>query len=439
MRNLSSDQLRLQEFLLNRGPATSLEIQLYLGKSQSSISRLLAGMPESIARLGQARSTRYSIQKSIHGLPFQHALFRTDISGRATPIGHLKFLANDTVHVETPWFETTTQGLPWYLAPWRMAGFLGRIHARRLQPQGLDANPDRWTTEDVLYSALQLSDHPGALELGDQSRIEPLPTLRQGDMLDKLLDRLATGVASTLPAGSSAEGEQPKFLANFENRDQSLLQAVLVKFSPPLDTPFGQRWHDLLLAEALAGSVLNEHGIPAAIGYFHTTRSRAYLLSPRFDRIGMRGRRHVVSIGAAHQGLVTGRYTHWADTAQSLQALKRLSRIDAERVRFVLYFGRLIGNTDMHEGNLSLFIEPEQLPQGTFALAPVYDMLPMIWRPNAHQALGETPFTPDARALGSSAAPAAREFWVQLADSVDVAPSMRAAARTMAGRCGPDG
>ena len=41
-------------------------------------------------------------------------------------------------------------------------------------------------------------------------------------------------------------------------------QAVLVKFSPPRGTPFAERWHDLLHAEALALQVLRDHGATVA-------------------------------------------------------------------------------------------------------------------------------------------------------------------------------
>jgi hypothetical protein len=42
-------------------------------------------------------------------------------------------------------------------------------------------------------------------------------------------------------------------------------------------------------------------------------------------------------------------------------------------------FGRLIANTDMHYGNAALIL-CERLP---LQLGPVYDMLPMAYRPGA--------------------------------------------------------
>ena len=39
------------------------------------------------------------------------------------------------------------------------------------------------------------------------------------------------------------------------------------------------------------------------------------------------------------------------------------------------WFGKLIANTDMHTGNLSF------VAQGTLAVAPAHDMLPMLYAP----------------------------------------------------------
>ncbi|MDQ8208272.1 HipA domain-containing protein [Coraliomargarita sp. SDUM461003] len=52
--------------------------------------------------------------------------------------------------------------------------------------------------------------------------------------------------------------------------------------------------------------------------------------------------------------------------------------------------GELIANTDMHWGNLSFFL-PEQSP---YPLAPVYDMLPMRFRPSSTGEVIERTFEP---------------------------------------------
>ena len=152
-----------------------------------------------------------------------------------------------------------------------------------------------------------------------------------------------------MPLGSSAGGEQPKFPVINEQGEH-----LLVKFSPPRGTPFGERWSDLLCAEVLAGEVLQRHGHEAARSEIIQTSTRTYLLSRRFDRIGANGRRHVVSVGAAHMGFIKSAYTDWASTCEALVRQDRLSAQDALRAHDLLQFGRLIGNTDMHWGNAAL-------------------------------------------------------------------------------------
>jgi serine/threonine protein kinase HipA of HipAB toxin-antitoxin module len=110
--------------------------------------------------------------------------------------------------------------------------------------------------------------------------------------------------------------------------------------------------------------------------------------------------------------------------------------VDAQRAAALLQFGRLIGNADMHSGNLGLFVAPDDLARGRFTLAPVYDMLPMRWRPDA--ALGGAPeyapFEPDARSAGGAAAEPARVFWARLAGLETVSRSLREVAKRMADR-----
>jgi hypothetical protein len=97
-------------------------------------------------------------------------------------------------------------------------------------------------------------------------------------------------------------------------------QAVLVKFSPPRDTPFGERWHDLLHAEALALQVLQAHGVAVAHSAVIETPARTYLVSERFDRLAPKegrhfeGRRHAVPLHAVHDAFVSGPRHHWATT-----------------------------------------------------------------------------------------------------------------------------
>lgn len=433
MPSIGKDHQQILGLLASRGIATSGELQRATGKSQPTVSRLLGDLSAQVVALGRARSTRYGLPKSIHGLSAQQPVFWTSEEGRTTRIGTLSLLAHDVVHVDTDLAEGITTGaLPWYLAPLQAQGFLGRLLAQRLAPHGVDTDPQRWSVETVLFAALHLHDAPGALSLGEPMSAQkhaPLPVDRL--LLPEALDALALDVARTLPAGSSAGGEQPKFLALLEDG-----RHVLVKFTPPRGTPFGERWSDLLHAESLASSVLAAHGVPVAATSVVQSATRTYLLSERLDRVGERGRRHVVPVGAVHGAFVAGAYAHWAASCEALARQRRLSAVDAMRAAALLQFGRLIGNTDMHSGNLGLVVQPQDLAKGRFSLAPVYDMLPMRWRPDA--LLGGTPdygpFEPDALSSASAAAVPAIDFWSRLASLDVVSRTLREVAAEMAWR-----
>jgi hypothetical protein len=155
---------------------------------------------------------------------------------------------------------------------------------------------------------------------------------------------------------------------------------VIVKFSPPRSSPTGERWADLLTAEYLAHRVLEENGIAACRSQLLDFGDRVFLESDRFDRIGANGRRGVVSLFALDSARY-GQLDSWTACAERLTTDSLLSAEDAERIRFLDAFGTLIANTDRHFGNLTLFDQYE----GRFELAPVYDMLPMLFAPQDGQ------------------------------------------------------
>lgn len=75
-------------------------------------------------------------------------------------------------------------------------------------------------------------------------------------------------------------------------------------------------------------------------------------------------------------------------------------------------FGELIGNSDMHFGNVSLELS-DSVP---FELVPAYDMLPMLYAPGPGGALVERDFLPPVplpryRQAWARAAGAALDFW----------------------------
>jgi HipA-like C-terminal domain len=410
--------------LTQRGWAGSGELQVALGKSQATVSRVLAALAPRLLVLGAGRRTRYALPQPIGGRPAQQPLHWVHEDGRIEHWGTLSFIAGGRVHVAAQGVDLHGTGaLPWLLAPLRGEGFIGRLQAQRLAPLGLDRDPARWSLEHQLLAALHGGDAPGALVLGEPSFAPAAPEVD--------FDTLAHDVAALLPAGSSAGGEQAKFLTRGTHDGAP----ILVKFSPPRGTPFGERWHDLLHAEALALEVLAAHGVPVAEARVQQTARRTYLVSTRFDRIGAAGRRHAVPLWAAHEAFVAGPRQHWAATCDALAAQRRLPAEAAAQARALLHFGRLIGNTDMHFGNLSLFVTPADAPRGRFTLAPVYDMLPMRWRPDpATGALDLAPFTPEPIDLQSMARPVAAAFWERAVSQAALSAGFRALAREMRAR-----
>jgi HipA-like C-terminal domain len=413
--------------LAERGWATSAELQGLLGKSQPTLARLLGALAPRLLTLGAGRRTRYALPQTIAGRAAVQPVHWVHEDGRIEAWGRLSFIAGQRVHLAAPDIDAQAVGaLPWWLAPLRGEGFIGRLLAARLAPQGLDRDPARWPLEHQLLAALHMADAPGALVLGEPTATAAAPLPDRG-----FHDALAEDVAATLPPGSSAGGEQAKFLA--QRADDGA--ALLVKFTPPRGTPFGERWHDLLHAEALALETLAAHGVPVASARIVETSRRTYLESLRFDRVGRAGRRHAVPLWAAHDAFVPGPRQHWAATCEALAAQRRLSADAAAQVRALLHFGRLIGNSDMHFGNLSLFVAPADAARGRFTLAPVYDMLPMRWRPDvATGAFDWLPFTPEPIDLQSAARPVAQAFWRRIAAHSPLSAGFRALAREMSAR-----
>ena len=73
---------------------------------------------------------------------------------------------------------------------------------------------------------------------------------------------------------------------------------------------------------------------------------------------------------------------HWVASCEALVAQQRLTQDQLATVARTYLFGQAIGNTDMHFGNLSFFVD--DVTQPVFVPTPVYDMLPMMWRPGVH-------------------------------------------------------
>ncbi len=102
----------------------------------------------------------------------------------------------------------------------------------------------------------------------------------------------------------------------------------------------------------------------------------------------------------------------------------------------------MIGNTDMHFGNLSLWADEPS--SAKFSIAPVYDMLPMRWRADSFAGLHDySAFEPPQRRMPSlpgevSPRSVAQEFWAAAAKHAPLSRAFRDVAAEMARRLLPE-
>lgn len=409
---------RLLGVLRARRLASARELGEALDASQPSISRWLAAAGDQVVRVGQARRSRYAATRHVRGLGDCWPLYRIDGHGQPHAFGQLTALHGDGCLITTAqpvdWLrdefrEGVFPGLPWFLDDMRPQGFLGRLFAQRSAHElGLDPDILRWN-EDAVLTALLLrgDDGPGNFVLGEQALDRALRSTPEAIPAAQRSEHYATLAQATLAGertGSSAAGEQPKFTASVKDADGSL-RHVIVKFSESIeDNPVARRWADLLICEHLASQLLDEHGHASARDELVWSHGQFCLESARFDRIGAHGRRGFVSLAAwsdAHDGV----RDNWSNAAERMQRSGWLDVDALEQIRQRWWFGRMIGNTDMHFGNLGFFLD-DALP---LQLAPSYDMLPMLYRPAANGSLVPREYQPP------TPLPAALAHWQQAA------------------------
>jgi hypothetical protein len=115
--------------------------------------------------------------------------------------------------------------------------------------------------------------------------------------------------------------------------------------------------------------------------------------------------------------------------AAHLRARDLIDDAALRSIRLRHAFGRLIGNSDMHFGNLAFWFD-DALP---FRLAPAYDMLPMQWAPTVGDATPDPAFAPALprpphREIWQEASAWAHEFWHRVAANPLVTPAFAAIA-----------
>ena len=116
----------------------------------------------------------------------------------------------------------------------------------------------------------------------------------------------------------------------------------------------------------------------------------------------------------------------WSRAAVRLANHGVLSQADAMQVRLLDAFAMQTANTDRHFGNLALF----DRYTGRHELAPVYDMLPMLFAPQNDQLIERVFTPPDPTAEGLSVWSRARElaeqYWELLVADSRISEEFRA-------------
>jgi hypothetical protein len=471
---------RALRLALRRGPQSQAALIEETGASPATVKRMLAEQGAELLAAGQTRKRRFALRRALRGAPARFGLYAVDRQGRAQTQGELSL-----IEPEGSWCDLAAlgwpvlpesdtgfwPGLPYPLHDMAPQGFLGRLFAQReARELELPADPRSWDDNAIIWAlsrrGVDCSGHfivgERALEQWQHTTLAPPHALTTNELVARYPE-LAQAATAGRAIGSSAAGEFPKFTA-LRELPGGEPGHVIVKFSG--DTAAGgavQRWADLLTCEHLALAQIAQlpaaqpaqsaSVLRAASTRLLTAQGRRFLEVDRFDRHGLFGRSALLSLQAASDHLLALRETDWPAQAAGLHALGLLGAQELAAVLQLWWFGRLIANTDMHLGNLSLIptrvpaSNAESLPYSDrsalaqdavegaaprtarpsagstprLALAPVYDMLPMAFAPLPGGELPAAPWQPplprpEQRAAWLAAAPVALGFWKQAAE-----------------------
>jgi len=375
---------------LTGGPMSAAQLLGKLSISQPTMSRALSALGDEIVRFGAARSIHYTLRDHTRRLP-DIPFYRVNLEGCIRQLGTLIPVRPDGYVMRQEDGTTLhSDGLPWWLFDMRPQGYLGRAYvARHGAKLGLPSRLKDWTDAHVLHALLVHGHHTaGNILFGESARdhflaiptSEPISSNQKAEAYSLAALEAARGEAP----GSSAGGEQPKFTAYAMTQDGA--RHVIVKFSELENSPVSERWRDLLLAEHLALEILRESDIPAAKTQIIDHAGQRFLESERFDRIGNHGRRAVHSLAALDAEFAGLGIGSWPDITRILANDHQINLEAAEGASILWAFGTLIGNSDMHNGNLS-FIAEHGRP---YSIAPAYDMTPMAFAPRSGGGLPDT-------------------------------------------------
>ena len=403
-----------------------------LGVSLPTMHRILASRNEDVVRLGTTKASRYALKRPIRGELKTLPIYQVNEQGKGIQCGFLEtvypqgtifHLDNAAwprgVHANEYW-----DGLPYPMYDMRPQGYLGRSFALRASSDlNVSDDPDAWSDDDITYVLSRRgADTSGNLIIGDdayrlwlESVSSPKPSLREDEQSTEYA-RMASEVTSLVGGGSSAGGEFPKFTAK-RLLDDRTTPHVIVKFSGADASAPVQRWSDLLVCEHLALLALSRHSkLSTAFSRILSSSGRTFLEVERFDRSGEHGRMPMLSLSSLDAAFIGMGKADWPVIADRLLKLGFISASLQRDIEMLWWFGKLIGNTDMHLGNLSFTFDWNAKQFEPLALSPVYDMLPMMYSPLSGGEIPERRYMPQLplpREADSwnDAYQVAKEFW----------------------------
>lgn len=424
------DQVRR---LLGRRSMGTDELLAALGVSQPTLSRTIQQVPDAFFfRLTGVRTPRYGLIRSLPGhLSGHQKVYSITASGEVGLAGIVALLAGGETFVQGGDGNRLHAGLPPSIAFAAPSGFLGRQVAHAVAAE-LHLPPSLRDWSDDHHAAYLVArgwNLPGNLVFGDAAlglALEARKHMRATPAALKpvAFEAMTHGIAEAV-AGSSAGGEQPKFLALTEDHGH-----VIVKFARA-----GSRMAELLQLEQLSLACLNAAGLPAARAHYLEHNGKSYLEVERFDRQGVHGRIGMISAGALDDESY-GKRDSWPEFAERCRADKLLDAEQALRIVVMAAYSELIGNNDRHFENVSLLLDDRGAVRG---VSPAYDILPMKYAPiGAGIDPPLVPIEPRVGTVGGNTAAwetagrAAIEFWTRA--SHDKALRISRATRVLAAR-----
>lgn len=357
--------------LLSHGVRTAHEITSAMAISQPTLSRLVRSAPELFTnfRISGERTPKYGLLRALpSALNARQSVYQVLGDGAIEPFAQMEFLSGGATLELSDRRNRLYDGLPPYMNFASPSGFLGRQVARSAALGMLfPANLRDWSEEHrIAFLFARGFNLPGNLIYGDASLQREMEFRQLAPVTSDQKLEAFEGMANQLKDasyGSSAGGEQPKFLSFTQDTGH-----VIVKFAKQ-----GSRMADLLVLEHLALASLDVALVPAAQTELLTSENYVFLEVRRFDRIGAFGRVGMLSAGAIDDEWF-GRRDTWSEFAVRCEQAKLLSAEEASRIHVMAAFSELIGNGDRHFENISLLADE----RGRFSrVAPAYDILPM--------------------------------------------------------------